>query len=64
MAAARFTQADVARALKGALAAGLDVGAVEISPTGEIRIAAARKAAENSPLNPFDKWKAGRRNAH
>lgn len=58
---ARFTQADVAKALKGALAAGFDVGAVEIGTDGMIRIVHRGKAEENS-LDPFDQWKE-RRNA-
>lgn len=60
MAATRFKQADVARALKGALAAGFEVGAVEIGADGQIRIVAASKAIDNSSLNPFDQWKAKR----
>jgi hypothetical protein len=34
--AARFTQADVVRAVKGAAVAGFAVGRVEISPDGRI----------------------------
>lgn len=58
----RFTQADVAKALKAARAAGFDVGAVEIEHDGRIRI--VRRADEKSETpDPFDIWKA-RRDAH
>ena len=60
MAATRFKQADVARALKGVLAAGMEVGAVEIGADGQIRIEPPGKATENSSQNPFDQWKAKR----
>jgi len=33
---ARFTQADVTRAVKGAASAGLRVGRIEITPEGKI----------------------------
>jgi len=56
---ARFTQADVAKALKGAFAAGFDVGAVEIGPDGAIRIVRMDEKAKNSS-DPFDEWKATR----
>ncbi len=39
-AAARFTQADVRRAIRGAAAAGLPVGRVEILPDGRIVVVA------------------------
>lgn len=60
MAATRFKQADVARALKGVLAAGMEVGAVRILADGEIRIEPPGKAADNSSDDPFDQWKAKR----
>jgi hypothetical protein len=41
--AAKFTQSDVARAVRGARAAGVDVGRVEINPDGTIAIVAADK---------------------
>jgi len=47
MAATTFTEAQVKRAIKGAQAAGLPIGAVEISKGGAIRIIAM-----------FDKQKA------
>ena len=55
----RFSQADVAKALKGALAAGFDVGAVEIGKDGTIRIVRNEEKAKNSS-DPFDAWKASR----
>lgn len=53
--AARFTQTDVTRALRGALAAGVKVGRVEITPTGGIVITAEGCKAD---ATPFDAWKA------
>lgn len=58
--ATRFTQADVAKALKGAIAAGFDVGAVEIGSDGAIRIVRANGKGNNSPTTPFDEWQASR----
>ena len=45
--------------LKGALAAGFDVGAVEIGADGMIRIVRNTEKAKNSS-DPFDQWKASR----
>lgn len=45
--AARFTQADVTRALKGAAVAGFDVGRVEISPDGRIVVFPAGLPADD-----------------
>lgn len=59
---ARFTQADVARALKAAGAASFDVGAIEILPDGAIRISRAAEAVAPEP-SPYDRWKA-KRDAH
>lgn len=54
---ARFTQADVTRAAKGAAAAGLPVSRTEIAPDGRIIIYHdAPMAVEN--MTPFEKWKA------
>ena len=53
-------QADVTRAVKGAIAAGFDVGAIEIGPDGGIRIVRANEKAKNSDATPFDSWKASR----
>ena len=51
-----FRQADVSRALKGALAAGLTVTRVEIGSDGKIVIVSGKDEPE--PANDFDKWKA------
>lgn len=54
---ARFTQADVTRAAKGAIAAGLPVSRTEIAADGRIVIYHdATVPADN--LSPFEKWKA------
>jgi hypothetical protein len=51
----KFRQSDLTRALKAALAAGLEVAAVEIDPTGKIVIMTG--ATELTvPKNALDKW--------
>lgn len=50
----RFKEADVSRALKGALKAGLDVGRVEIDASG--RIVILPKGAVTESANELDKW--------
>lgn len=50
-----FKQADVLRAVKGARAAGMELGRVEIDPsTGRIVLVAAGKV--ETPRNDLDKW--------
>lgn len=49
----RFTQSDLARALKAWQAAGLPVGAAEIKGDGSIRIEAPKEPAQDSAL---DRW--------
>jgi hypothetical protein len=44
-----FKQADVARAVKGARAAGIDVKKVVVRPDGRITITASRHDAQTSP---------------
>lgn len=50
---ARFQQADIKRAVKGAKAAGIEVGTVRVLPTGEIVLYA--KGEDQAPrANPLD----------
>lgn len=51
---APFRQVDLARALKAAASAGLEVGRVEIDRDGKIVIVTAREAP--SPQNDLDRW--------
>ena len=48
---ASFRQADVSRAVKGATAAGLTIGRIEIDPTGKIVLVAATEAARATITN-------------
>jgi hypothetical protein len=61
---ARFTQGQLAKALKATKAAGLPVSRVEIDPDGRLRILIGdgERAAE-APQTPFDLWKEKQRNA-
>lgn len=49
---ALFTQADIKRAVKGALDAGLPVGAFEIDRTGKIVV----RAADNGQPDAKNDW--------
>lgn len=51
-AAARFTKADLKRAVSGVEAAGMSVGRIEIDPNGKIVILPARR--NHKPDN--DEW--------
>lgn len=51
---ALFRQADLARALKAAAAAGVHVGRIEIDPSGKIIIVANQQDA--APHNALDDW--------
>lgn len=53
----RFTQADVTRAAKGAVAAGLPISRTEIMPDGRIVIYHDAPVTVDN-LTPFEKWKA------
>lgn len=44
---ARFTKADVKRAIAGAREAGIQIGSVEIDPVGAIRIVEAATTARS-----------------
>ncbi|TXN14676.1 hypothetical protein FV234_17090 [Methylobacterium sp. WL8] len=56
-----FRQADVSRALKGALAAGMKPTRAEITVEGQI-VLSFEQAVSSTPASDFDAWK-GRRNA-
>ena len=55
---AAFRQSDLQRALKAAKAAGLQVGRVEVEPTGKITIYIGDCATV--PEAPLDQWMASR----
>ncbi|WP_212525895.1 hypothetical protein [Actibacterium sp. MT2.3-13A] len=56
MAAATFTEAQVRRAVKGALAAGLPIGEVKIDPDGTIRILPAAEEKAQSDQREPESW--------
>jgi hypothetical protein len=58
-AAPRFRQADIARALRGARTAGIEVGAIDIMTDGTIRIVPAR-GQEHTPSSAYEQWRASR----
>lgn len=53
--AARFTSADLTRALKSVDKAGLRGAVVELTPDGRIVILTAERAAANDRRNPLDR---------
>ena len=58
----RVKQADVARAVKGATAAGLKVSRVEIGTDGRIVLVSGDSAREEPPpaQSAYDAWRAKR----
>lgn len=54
----RCTQAEIQRAVKGARAAGMSVGRVEIDPNGTIVIMLGQPG--QIPSDTYQAWKAGR----
>jgi hypothetical protein len=56
----RFRLRDVTRALRGAEAAGLPIGAVEVSQDGTIRILPKNTAEHAGSDNDLDAWIAKR----
>lgn len=56
---AKLTQADIARAIKGAAKAGLLIGRVEIDEDGKIVLIAGSEQTMTTQT-PLEKWKAGR----
>lgn len=62
---ARFTPADIKRAIQGAQRAGLTVGGVEIAPDGRIVVLTDRKiAAEDTPDAALARWMAANEGQH
>jgi hypothetical protein len=65
--AARFTQADVARAAKAMIAAGCVVTGVRIDREGNIEItcaaAPAKNGAEEKSIGSLDAWRRNRHDA-
>lgn len=59
---ANVTQADIGRAIKAAISAGLPVARVEIDAAGKIVIVAGDGVKQEAD-SPLDAWKATR-NAH
>ena len=55
-----FRQADVTRAVKAVVAAGVGIARVEIDKFGKIVIVTAGAEAEISGLPPLDAWRASR----
>lgn len=53
-----FRQVDLARALKAAASAGVEVGRIEIDPSGKIVIVTAKETP--TPQNDVDKWISSR----
>ena len=51
-------QADVTRAVRGALSAGVDITRVEVDPRkGHITLFTS--VADDAPVSEYEKWKAG-----
>lgn len=56
---ARFTQADIARALRGVESSGV-VARVEVKPDGTIVIVPGEAPKAESPADALDSWLGGR----
>jgi hypothetical protein len=54
----KFTQGDVTRAVKGVVAAGVDVMRVEVDTNGRIIVTAGKPGDVTRVINPLDKWMA------
>ena len=53
--AARFSQADITRAIKALEKAGVSVAGAEIMPNGTIRLLTGAREAANDWSNPLDR---------
>ncbi|BAB54741.1 hypothetical protein [Mesorhizobium japonicum] len=54
--AASFKQADLSRAIKAMVAAGLEIGPVKIDPSGSIIILPAKKGAATDKSEDDNEW--------
>jgi hypothetical protein len=54
----KFTQGDITRAVKGVVAAGVDVMRVEVDASGRIIVIAGKPGKIATVINPLDKWMA------
>lgn len=52
----RFTQADIKRAVRGTVDAGLTVVAVSISPSGDILVKVGGEDSQALRQSPLDQW--------
>lgn len=55
-----YTQNDVKRAIRGAVAAGLSIGRVEIDRSGKIVIVTGPPLTETHPELTLDQWRSRR----
>jgi hypothetical protein len=53
----KFKKIDVTRALRAAIAAGLEVARMEIDADGKIVVVTGKALSTNEPATDFDKWK-------
>ena len=52
----KFRQGDITRAVKGAIAAGVEVREVLVDTDGKIRVIAGKPENITTVINPLDKW--------
>jgi hypothetical protein len=54
----KFRQTDLARALRAALAAGLEVARIRVDKNGEITMELVTTGSTKEPATPLDEWLA------